>query len=90
MSEGCAACDPGGPEGAATNGADTTPPAPRPRPSPWKTTEAYRTYVSGALWAVGLLLVFLADVPDRAGWLQIRLDVPGLVFLAAALVGGWN
>jgi len=60
------------------------------RPSPWRGTEAYRTYVSGVLWAAGLLLVVLADAPDRGGWLRIRLDAPGLVFLAAALIGGWN
>jgi len=62
----------------------------RARPSPWRTPEATRTYVSGVLWAAGLLLVVLADPPDHGGWLRIRLDAPGLVFLAAALIGGWN
>jgi Cd2+/Zn2+-exporting ATPase len=59
-------------------------------PSPWRGTEAYRTYISGVLWAAGLLLVFLTAAPDQAGWLRIRLDAPGLVFLSAALIGGWN
>jgi Cd2+/Zn2+-exporting ATPase len=60
------------------------------RPSPWRGTEAHRTYVAGVLWAAGLLLVFLSDAPDHGGWLRVRLDGPGLVFLAAALIGGWN
>ncbi len=87
MSEGCAACDPGGGDGPETA---ATPRRDRRRLSPWKTTEAYRTYVSGALWAAGLLLVVLTDAADHAGWLRIRLDAVGLVFLAGALVGGWN
>ncbi|HSM09218.1 MAG TPA: cation-translocating P-type ATPase [Gemmatimonadota bacterium] len=65
-------------------------PGSRARPSPWRTPEATRTYVSGFLWAAGLLLVLLGDAPDHGGWLRIRLDAPGLVFLAGALVGGWN
>lgn len=87
MSDGCPACGPA--EGDGPNATASSGPR-RRRPSPWKTTEAHRTYLSGILWAAGLLLVFLTDAPDHAGWLQIRLDAPGLVFLAAALVGGWN
>jgi Zn2+/Cd2+-exporting ATPase len=60
------------------------------RPSPWRTDEAWRTYVAGALWAVGLVLVFLSKAPDQAGWLRLRLDAAGLIFLASALIAGWN
>ena len=88
MSDGCAACDPDTPDQERMNG--ETPPTPRARPSPWKTKEAHRTYVSGVLWGIGLLLVFLTDAPDHAGWFRIRLDAAGLVFLAGALIGGWN
>ncbi|MFQ5549620.1 MAG: heavy metal translocating P-type ATPase [Gemmatimonadales bacterium] len=63
---------------------------PRRRPSPWRTADAWRTYASGALWAIGLVLVFLTDGSDQAGWLRIRLDATGLLFLGGALVGGWN
>ncbi|MCZ6825820.1 MAG: cation-translocating P-type ATPase [Gemmatimonadetes bacterium] len=62
----------------------------RTRRSPWTTAEAYRTYVAGALWLVGILIVVLTRAPDQAGWLRLRLDTAGLVFLAAALIGGWN
>ena len=60
------------------------------RPSPWRTREAWRTYVSGAFWGLGLLLAFRAHAPDTADWLRLRLDTAGLLFLASALVGGWN
>lgn len=61
------------------------------RPSPWKTAEAIRTYVSGGLWTIGLVLVLLlGHEPGEAGWLTIRTDLAGWVFLAGALVGGWN
>ena len=61
------------------------------RPSPWRTPEAVRTYVSGCLWALGLVLVFvLGHGPDQAGWWRIRTDTAGWVFLASALTGGWN
>ena len=60
----------------------------RTRRSPWTTAEAYRTYVAGALWLVGILIVLLTRAPDQAGWLRLRLDAAGLVFLAAALIGG--
>ena len=62
----------------------------RTRRSPWTTAEAYRTYAAGALWLVGILIVLLTRAPDQAGWLRLRLDAAGLVFLAAALIGGWN
>lgn len=87
MSDGCAACeapDSGSPDRAGSPGAAA------PAASPWWTTEARRTYVSGALWGAGLVLAWLAHAPDHAGWLQFRLDAAGVVFLAGALVGGWN
>ena len=58
------------------------------RPSPWRTPEAVRTYVSGGLWALGLVLVFVVGHgPDQAGWWRIRTDAAGWTFLAGALVG---
>ncbi|MGH7528702.1 MAG: heavy metal translocating P-type ATPase [Gemmatimonadales bacterium] len=39
---------------------------------------------------MGLLLSRLVDAPDRAGWLAIRLDAAGLLYLAAAMIGGAN
>ena len=61
------------------------------RPSPWRTPEAARTCVSGGLWALGLVLVFVVGHgPDQAGWWRIRTDAAGWVFLASALTGGWN
>lgn len=62
----------------------------RARSAPWRTSEAVRTYVSGALWTVGILLALASDFTDAAGWFRIRMDPAGLVFLAAALTGGWN
>ena len=64
--------------------------SPRKRQSPWRTSEAKRTYISGALWIIGILLALAGGTPDAAGWLRIRLDLAGLVFLGAALIGGWN
>ena len=58
--------------------------------SPWRTPEARRTYVSGVLWVAGVVLVVRMGTPDLAGWFRLRLDAAGIVFLAAALVGGWN
>lgn len=60
------------------------------RRSPWTTADAHRTYVAGGLWVLGILVVILTQAPDQAGWLRLRLDAAGLVFLAAALIGGWN
>lgn len=63
----------------------------RTRPSPWATTEAWRTYAAGALWTAGLLMTVLSTTePERAGWLRVHTDPLGLLFLAAALTGGWN
>jgi Zn2+/Cd2+-exporting ATPase len=58
------------------------------RPSPWTTLFARRTYLAGALWAAGVAVAWVTDAPDRAGWLAIRLDAAGLLYLAAA-VAGW-
>ncbi len=58
--------------------------------SPWRTPEAWRTYIAGFLWIVGILLAVQAGEPDVAGWLRLRLDPAGIVFLSAALIGGWN
>ena len=58
--------------------------------SPWRTQEAWCTYVSGALWLVGIILVVTSGTADVAGWLRLRLDPVGVVFLAAAIIGGWN
>ena len=61
-----------------------------PRPSPWRTPFAYRTYVSGAFWAAGLLASWATGAPDRAGWLAIRLDPAGVLYTAASVGGGAN
>lgn len=46
-----------------------------PGSSPWRTPEAIKTYVSGGLWAVGLVLVFvMGHGPNQAGWWRIRTD----------------
>ena len=60
------------------------------RPSPWASLFARRTYLSGLLWGAGLLVSRLSAAPDQAGWLAIRLDAAGLLYLASALVGGTN
>ncbi len=62
------------------------------RPSAWTTPDAHRTYVSGVLWAAGLLMsAILAGAVNAGGpHLGVRTDPAGWVFLAAALVGGWN
>ncbi|MCA1572214.1 MAG: cation-translocating P-type ATPase [Chloroflexi bacterium] len=60
------------------------------RESPWKSAEAYRTYVSGSLWALGTLLSLVRFLPHEAEWLGHRLDVPDIFLIAAAIVGGWN
>ncbi|MCL7961209.1 MAG: cadmium-translocating P-type ATPase [marine benthic group bacterium] len=73
-----------------SEGKASSPVSARARPSPWGTAEAKRTYVSGALWILGILLALGSGSADAAGWLRIRLDPAGLVFLAAALIGGWN
>ena len=60
------------------------------RPSPWRTPFAQRTYAAGLLWAVGFIAAWLTGAPDRPGWLAIRLDLAGILYTAASLVGGWN
>lgn len=60
------------------------------RPGPWRTSFAYRAYGAGLLWLGGGIIAALAETPDRAGWLDIRLDPAGLLYTTAALVGGWN
>jgi len=65
-----------------------TPPA--PRPSPWATVFARRTYLAGAFWATGFLVSLITRTPDRAGWLVLRLDAAGLLYTAAAVTGGVN
>jgi len=60
------------------------------RLSPWRTPFALRTYAAGALCAAGLLISWLTGVHDQAGWLAIRLDLAGLLYLSACVVGGAN
>lgn len=60
------------------------------RPSPWRTPFAHRTYAAGVLWASGVVAAWLTKAPDQAGWLAIRLDLAGILYTAASLVGGWN
>lgn len=60
------------------------------QPSVWRSRFAQRTYLAGAFWATGLLLSWLTEGPDRAGWLALRLDAAGLLYTAAALIGGAN
>ena len=59
-------------------------------PSPWRTLFARRTYLAGVLWAAGLLVSRLTETPEAAGWLAIRVDPAGLLYTAAAVVGGAN
>jgi Cd2+/Zn2+-exporting ATPase len=42
------------------------------------------------LWTAGVLAAWLTGAPDQAGWLAIRLDLAGILYTAASLVGGWN
>ncbi len=60
------------------------------RPSPWQSLFAWRTYASGLLWGAGLLVSQLTDGADHVGWLAIRSDAAGLLYMASALVGGAN
>ncbi len=60
------------------------------RPSPWRTPFARCTYAAGALWAAGFVVAWVTGAPDRAGWLVIRLDLAGLLYLAASVAGGSN
>jgi Cd2+/Zn2+-exporting ATPase len=63
---------------------------PMGRPSPWQTPFARRTYAAGALWAAGFVVAWVTGAPDQAGWLVIRLDLAGLLYLAASVAGGSN
>jgi Cd2+/Zn2+-exporting ATPase len=63
---------------------------PTERPSPWRTAFAHRTYASGILWSAGVALSWLTGVPDSGGWLVIRLDAVGLLYLTASVAGGAN
>jgi len=60
------------------------------RPSPWKTPFAQRTYAACVFLAIGSLLSLWTGRPDQEGWLRLRLDLPGLFYLAACAIGGSN
>lgn len=62
----------------------------RTGPSPWQTRFARLTYASGALWLGGLMAGMMTGVSREPGWLAVRLDLPGLFYTAASLVGGAN
>lgn len=69
----------------------STPRQRRGRPSPWRTPDAWRTYVAGGLWVLGLVVTaFDPGSPEPVGGLRIDTGAAGLLFLAAAVVGGWN
>lgn len=61
-----------------------------PSPSPWQSLFARRTYISALLCGAGLVVDQLTGGSDRAGWLLLRLDVAGLLYMASALIGGAN
>ena len=60
------------------------------RESPWATPFARRTYAAGVLWTTGVLAAWLTGAPDQAGWLAFQLDLAGILYAAASIVGGWN
>lgn len=60
------------------------------RPSPWISPFAVRTYLAAACWLAGMLWSGLTETADTTGWLAFRLDPPGLLYTAAALIGGSN
>lgn len=60
------------------------------RPSPWRTAFARRTYAACGFLAAGALVSLVAHAPDQAGWLKVRLDLAGLLYLASCAVGGSN
>ncbi len=62
----------------------------RKRPSSWKTPFAFRAYASGGLWLSGVVASVFAGVRDQPGWMAVRLDLAGLLYLAASFVGGLN
>jgi Cd2+/Zn2+-exporting ATPase len=60
------------------------------RPSPWWTPFAKRTYLASVLWGLGLLAAALSAVQHEPGWLAVRLDLAGILYLAGSVVGGAN
>lgn len=60
------------------------------RPSPWRTRFALRAYAAGGFWLAGIVAGWFAGVRDQPGWLAVRLDLTGLLYLAASLTGGVN
>lgn len=58
--------------------------------SPWATPFALRAYCAGVLWGAGVLVAWASGVQDHAGWLVLRTDPAGLLYTAAAAVGGLN
>jgi len=61
-----------------------------PAAGTWRSREAVLAYVSAGLFAVGLLLSWLAPGPVLARFPRHALHAGDLAFLASALVGGWN
>jgi Cd2+/Zn2+-exporting ATPase len=63
---------------------------PEEPPATWRGGHARIAYASAGLFAIGLLLSF-AGVDTRVASLPLHdLLVPDLLFVASALVGGWN
>lgn len=60
------------------------------RPSPWRSRFAMRTWLAGALWLAGIIAGAVTGPQDEPGWLAIRVDPAGLLYLTAAVVGGAN
>ena len=60
------------------------------RPSPWRSRFAMRTWLAGALWLAGIIAGAVTGARTEPGWLAIRVDPAGLLYLAAAVVGGVN
>ncbi|NOT07330.1 MAG: cadmium-translocating P-type ATPase [Gemmatimonadales bacterium] len=60
------------------------------RPSPWTTPFAIRAYAAGILWLLGVAADAAFGAKEPAGWLAIRLDLAGLLFTAASVIGGMN
>jgi Cd2+/Zn2+-exporting ATPase len=56
----------------------------------WRTPDAIRTWVSGGLMLAGLVLRAVGDGPAILELPAGDLHLPGLAFLVAAAVGGWN
>lgn len=59
-------------------------------PSAWTSRFAIRTYASGVAWTLGSALAWLTNAPDPGGWLTLRTDLVGLLYLGAAVAGGSN